>query len=232
MKKAVVIFILSLAVPFLLAAQTATLQNLNGKVEVQKPGMSWESASEGMELSKDSRISTGFASEATLVMDNANIKVSPLTRMTLAELTTQGQTTTTRLYLGSGRIRTDVKKSEGRINDFQVRSPVATAAVRGTSFIFDGINLSVSEGRVAFSTTRGGSVSVPKGSSSQADPSGQELTPPADQKREETSVSPTTDTGETPADDGGGAEDETLESARTAGTGLPETSATLTIILQ
>lgn len=213
-----------------LSAQTATLGQISGKVEIQKPGSSWQSASEGMILPTNAKISTGFASEAKVVMENAEITVQPLTRMTLQEYTNSSDTTTTKLFLGSGRIRTDVKSSDRRINDFQVRSPVATAAVRGTSFVFDGIRLQVVEGRVDFSTSRGGKVNVPAGAGSQADPDGGDPVPPGQQKNQESSVSPSTSGGE----DGGGAdESETpLDSARASGTGGADTTASLIIVVQ
>ncbi|MDC7233004.1 MAG: FecR family protein [Spirochaetales bacterium] len=230
MKKILFIVLIFTGTAVLLSAQTATLGRLSGKVEIQQPGRSWQAASEGMEVPTNSRISTGFGSEARVVMDNAEITVQPLTRMTLTEYTQSSDTTTTKLFLGSGRIRTDVKRSDQRINDFQVRSPVATAAVRGTSFSFDGIRLRVLEGSVDFSTEGGGKVNVPAGSSSQADPDGGSPVPPAEQKKQESSVSPSTNSGESGGDTDGS--DDTLDSARAAATGGPASTGSLIIIVQ
>lgn len=228
MKKILLLLIFISSASFL-TAQMATLGRISGKVEIQEPGKAWQSASEGMEVPTNARISTGFASEARVIMDNAQITVQPLTRMTLKEYTSSSDTTTTKLFLGSGRIRTDVKKSDRRINDFQVRSPVATAAVRGTSFTFDGIRLVVVEGNVDFSTAGGGKVNVPAGSSSQADPEGGAPVPPADQKKEDSSVSPSTNGGEGGGPDGS---DASLDSARASGTGGTDSTGSLIIIIQ
>lgn len=228
MKKIVFIFTLMI-VTTLLMAQTATVGDVSGKVEVQEPGRSWQSARPGMVVAADSSISTGFASEATIVMDNAEISVRPLTRMTLEEYSSSGDTTTTKLFLGSGRIRTEVKTSDRRINDFQVRSPVATAAVRGTSFEFDGVRLMVDEGNVDFYSPTGAKVSVPAGTSSQATEEGGPV-PPAEQKKQEASVSPTTTTGEDASSPD--QESDTFESERSSATSTGLPPASLEIIIQ
>ena len=62
-------------------------------------------------------------------------------------------------------MRADVRRSDNMINDFQVRSPVATAAVRGTSFTFDGMRLEVVKGNVDLAGKKGGKVNVSQGGS-------------------------------------------------------------------
>jgi hypothetical protein len=57
----------------------------------------------------------------------------------------------------------------GGKTDFTVRSPIATASVRGTSFDFDTENLRVDEGRVQYSHDNGSSTSVPAGGMSYVD---------------------------------------------------------------
>jgi hypothetical protein len=73
------------------------------------------------------------------------------------------------LYLHTGRVRADVKPPVGGKTDFIVRSPVATASVRGTSFEFDTERLWVDEGRVQYSLTSGRNVSVTAGGMSYVD---------------------------------------------------------------
>jgi len=210
-------------------AQTVRVGSVSGKVEIQQPGQSWQSASAGMIIPANSQISTGFASEAKVVMDNADITVRPLTRMSIQEYSSSGDTTTTKLFLGSGRIRTDVKKSEGKVNDFQIRSPVATAAVRGTSFEFDGVRLIVNEGNVEFFSKTGSKVRVPAGSSSQATEEGG-ASSPAGEKKQESSVSASTSSGEdTSSSD---QQTETFDSERSSATSSPTPTATLEIIIQ
>ena len=187
-------------------AESVLIHSISGKVEVRQPGASWEAADEGMEIPLNTVISTGFGSEAGITMDNAELTIKPLTRMTIQEYVTKGNSTTTRLFLGAGKIRADVRKSSSLINDFQVRSPVATAAVRGTSFTCDVMRLEVMEGIVAYSTSRGRTVNVPAGNRSEAAP-GAPPSDPAENRRWETSVSPSTSTGEDDANGDGGADE-------------------------
>jgi len=213
----------------LLPAQTVKVGSVSGKVEVQQPGKSWESANAGMVIPANSQISTGFASEAKVVMDNADITVRPLTRMSIQEYSKSGNTTTTKLFLGSGRIRTDVKRSEGKINDFQIRSPVATAAVRGTSFEFDGVHLTVNEGTVEFFSKTGAKVRVPAGNASQATEEGSPSTP-GEEKKQSSSVSASTSSGEDTSNSEQSSE--TFDSARSSATSTAESTATLEINIQ
>jgi hypothetical protein len=75
------------------------------------------------------------------------------------------------LHLESGRVRAEVKHpSEGKI-DFSVQSPMVTASTRGPAFVFDGVNLSVDEGRVYFTGGDGIGVYVGAGHQSVSNPS-------------------------------------------------------------
>jgi hypothetical protein len=159
--KGTVLALLVVLVAGTVGAQTVSIVSLDGQVELQAPGGDWRAAREGDAVAMASTISTGFRSEAVLDTGSARISVSPLTRMTVEELSEQQGTVTTRLSLRSGRIRADVRRAEDRTNNFQVTSPVATAAVRGTSFIFDGYRLQVLEGSVAFGGSAGDVVLVP-----------------------------------------------------------------------
>jgi hypothetical protein len=47
-----------------------------------------------------------------------------------------------------GKVTAQVKTTAGLKHDFKLRSPVSTAAVRGTEFEYDGWRLSVEEGQV------------------------------------------------------------------------------------
>jgi hypothetical protein len=133
----------------LLGAQTAVIREISGTVEVKQPGSpDWEAAKPGQELYPSSLISTGFKSAALLSIGNSNITVRALTRLSLeAILTTQNEAQIL-LSLRAGRIRANVRPPVGGTSNFTVRSPMATASVRGTIFDFDGVRLQVDEGRV------------------------------------------------------------------------------------
>ncbi len=76
--------------------------------------------------------------------------------MRLDQLVQQGSTVSTELYLRVGRVRAEVKGAEGLLQDFKVRSPISTAAVRGTAFDFDGVNTNVDNGVVNLSNNQSG----------------------------------------------------------------------------
>jgi hypothetical protein len=135
-----------------IAAQTAVIRELSGRVEVKAPGAAeWKAAEPGQVLDRASLISTGFKSMALISIGNSTITVQPLTRLSLEEIAGAQEGERVVLELREGRIRADVKPpAEGKI-DFSVRSPMATASVRGTVFEFDGNRITVGDGRVHLS---------------------------------------------------------------------------------
>jgi hypothetical protein len=132
--------------------QTAVFSEVNGKVEYQSPGKDWKPAKLGDSLGAGTIVSTGFKSTALLKLGATTISVKPITRLTLEELIKTEGGTQTKLYLLAGRVKADVPKQAGQTIDFKVKSPNATASVRGTSFEFDGVNLIVDRGSVQLQT--------------------------------------------------------------------------------
>jgi hypothetical protein len=133
----------------LLFAQEAFIREITGTVEILSPGETvWKAAETGQRISGDTVISTGYGSAARISLGNSTLLVRPLTRLSLTEIQNLGANETVNLYLHTGRIRAEVIPPPNGKTDFQVRSPVATASVRGTSFEFDGLNLQVDEGRI------------------------------------------------------------------------------------
>lgn len=128
-----------------------TVVDFFGKVKVKNSGdSSWSKIEKGMVIYANSTLSTGFNSQITLDLGNATLDVLPLTRMTLSEITETQDSINTSLFLQGGKIKADVKKIAGKVNDFKIKSPVATASVRGTAFEFSGNKLKVIRGVVAF----------------------------------------------------------------------------------
>jgi len=115
------------------ATLNATVVSTKGKAEVQK-GSSWSALSVGSVLSKGDVIQTGFKSELILKIKNTTVTVAPLSRVTIEQLASKSDKDETRLFLDTGSLKSDVKKTEDRRVGFTVRSPVATASVRGTRF--------------------------------------------------------------------------------------------------
>jgi hypothetical protein len=144
--------------------QTARIVSVNGRVEVQAPGSSsWVSATAGSAFPVGATISTGLRSTATVEIAGARIEVQPLSRMALEELVAQAGQVSTQLSLPVGRVRAEVQAQEGIQQEFRLRSPVSTAAVRGTSFEFDGQNLEVFSGVVSAINNQGQSTNVAQG---------------------------------------------------------------------
>ena len=128
--------------------QAFVVKEVKGKVEVQSGAAGWRAATTGMRLNKGTTISTGFNASVVLDVEGAVLQVKPLTRMRIDELVKKEGTVSTGLYLKVGKVKADIKSSEGLKHDFSLRSSVSTAAVRGTSFEFDGVNLWVENGTV------------------------------------------------------------------------------------
>ena len=166
MKKIIIIFALMLISSGLFADISAVLSEVSGKVEIKAPGEAWQKAEEGMSISKGYLISTGFKAEAVLNIGPSQLIVKQLTRMELSELVEKEGTISTGLNLRVGKIRAEVRTTEGLRQDFRLTSPVSTAAVRGTSFEYDGVNLYVLDGVVVFTNNRGQSRSVKLGEGS------------------------------------------------------------------
>ena len=136
----------------LIAQESATISELSGKVEIQTPGGGWTAASVGQQINRGTTVSTGFGAFAVLDLGSSEVQVKQLTRLTLEDLIEEQGNVTTSLFLRVGKVRASVKTGEGLTHDFQLRSPVSTAAVRGTELDYDGFRLLVIEGTVNFFT--------------------------------------------------------------------------------
>lgn len=130
----------------------ASVISAKGKTEVQRNGI-WQAISAGSTLSKGDVIQTGFKSELILKIKNSTVTVSPMTRLTVEQLAETKDRDETKLFLDTGSVKSTVKKTEDRRTGFTVRSPVATASVRGTSFsaknVYGGTEIIGYEGKTA-----------------------------------------------------------------------------------
>ena len=132
-------------------------------MEILGAQQAWVPVKAGMSLGLGTTISTGFNSTAVLELGSSVLQVKPLTRLRLNELVAREGTVTTDLFLQVGKIRAEVKSAEGLAQDFKVKSPVSTAAVRGTGFEYDGYELYVFEGTVTYTNLTGQSRSYAPG---------------------------------------------------------------------
>lgn len=168
------IVVLLMTVPLLVlsAQQNATISRTTGKVEILTNNQ-WSPAETGATVPLGATISTGFNSTATVDVGNATLQVRPLTRMRLEELAEQQGVLRADMFMPVGRVRAEVRTTEGVTNEFRLRSTVSTASVRGTEFFFDGYVLRVSEGRVRLINTSGQETDVPAGGEGEASETGE-----------------------------------------------------------
>lgn len=145
-----------------------TVAKITGKAQVAK-GSDWVALTLGQKLNPGDTVSTGFRSELQLQIGASVVTVKALSRLTLKDLTQNGTSLNTDLYLKVGQVDAVVNASETvKSQTFKVASPVATASVRGTAFRFDGVKLEVYRGLVDFSDLKGNLVQVPVGESARA----------------------------------------------------------------
>lgn len=132
------------------AAFNATVLSVQGTAEVQD-GSIWEEIVQGDELEEGSVISTGFKSSLVLKIKESTVTVGQLARVTIEELSESQASDNVCVYIDSGNIDASVGKESGKKVGFKIRSPVATASVRGTSFsVTSSGKLSVTDGLVGF----------------------------------------------------------------------------------
>ena len=164
----IVLVVLTLSSATLFAGNKATVIAKKGKVEILQNG-EWLPVRVNMEISLGTTISTGFKSSAKLDLGDSIVTVSQLSRMKIEELSKVDNHAKTTLFLKVGKVKADVKSSAKLKHNFKFRSPVATASVRGTSFTFTPIQLTVHEGSVDFSNSYGQKGLVIIGQKAQAD---------------------------------------------------------------
>ena len=173
MKKTFISLTLSLCVLAAASAFDATVVSAKGKAEVLKGG-TWTALAAGNTVSKGDVIQTGFKSEVVLKLKETTVTVSPLTRITMEQLAEKKDKDDSKIFLDTGSLKSDIKKSENRRVGFQVRSPVATASVRGTviaaAVTFDGMNLDTYYGTAAIWKTNGATATLTTEEEDKAEP--------------------------------------------------------------
>ena len=153
MKRLLVLFLFLQGAALIFAQNPeAFIQDMTGTVELKAGGSGdWVPAKTGDRLESATIISTGFKSTALLTVGNSTMMVRPLTRLSLEELLLdRDNVETINVGLQTGRVQVNVNPPAGSKTSYTIRSPMATASVRGTSFYLDPVNLRVIEGAVIF----------------------------------------------------------------------------------
>lgn len=131
---------------------SAQVVSVSGKAQVLY-GSEWKNLSVGDFVRGGDTIQTGFKSSLSIKIKDSVVDVSPLTRMTVEELSDNQEKDNVRVFVTSGAVSSNVNKTNGKKVGFTVRTPVATASVRGTEFSvengFSSTNVETSRGVVA-----------------------------------------------------------------------------------
>jgi ferric-dicitrate binding protein FerR (iron transport regulator) len=200
MKKAMWSLLILCAAPGLFAQEAngsqetngsqAVIREITGTVEIKAPNAAdWSPAARGQALTQNTLISTGFKSSALIAIGNSTLSVQSLTRLSLEEIIRSEGDEKVALNLRTGRVRANVKPPVGGKTDFTVRSPSATASVRGTVFEFNGIQIRVDEGRVHLAGDGGSGIYVGAGHLGRTDIETGHTVGPVETAREEVVVS-------------------------------------------
>jgi len=135
MKKLMQSAVLAVLIAVPLAAESAVVVKVQGKVEVNRNG-GWVPLAANDSVLQGEVVSTGFKSSALLKYQGASMQLGPLTRVTLETLAQNEKKDTVSVYLNTGGISSNVKRTENKRVSYTVHNPVAVASVRGTEFVF------------------------------------------------------------------------------------------------
>lgn len=116
------------------AADKAEVISFTGKAEYET-AQGWVPVTVGAVLDQGTVISTGFKSSVVLAIGDSRFTVAALSRISIDKLTENDNNYDTEMRLSTGKLKMNVKSKPGKSSAFTVRSPTATASVRGTSGI-------------------------------------------------------------------------------------------------
>ena len=120
--------------PAFAQAAAGSFASVSGPVQVQRGGATIGAAS-GVGVDVGDRILSGVGGHAVILLtDQSRLEIGPASSITLDQFTVTGGATSTRVSLFAGVIRSLVNSSSGAAADYQVHTPNAVAAVRGTKF--------------------------------------------------------------------------------------------------
>ena len=133
MKRIIFTILMFICGAVFLSAADAVITAVKGKAEIGTNG-SWTKAVPGAVIPRGSTVMTGFKSELTIKIGGSAIAVQPLTRLKIEEIIENGETLSSNVSLDLGAVKADVKPpAPSKKVEFKVKTPVATASVRGTS---------------------------------------------------------------------------------------------------
>ncbi len=133
MKKQHISILVIVAVFFFTISAFAEIRVISVKGTASyKAGGGWVPLAAGAALAPGTKVSTGVRSRVEIRINRHTVVVEPLTIMKISESTETNKSSTTRIGLRRGAIRTDVARDARIKTVFKVSTPVATSSVRGT----------------------------------------------------------------------------------------------------
>lgn len=135
MKRILITLGLFVLVAGALSAATATIVQTTGTVTVQQyAGGPWVAAYSGVRLTEGSSLSTGYGAGVLVRIDPSGsvVRLNQFTTVSVSKLASSPTSLDTSVSLRSGSMRAVVKSTPQFRSRFSVRTPVATASVRGT----------------------------------------------------------------------------------------------------
>jgi ferric-dicitrate binding protein FerR (iron transport regulator) len=118
------------------ATPLTILSVTGGQVLVLRPGDNeWVNGEEGMTLGVDYKIKTKAGGHATITFfEGSTVELDSVTEVSLAELSLEETASNIRIEQGLGKTISRVKKLIDPASGFEIETPAAIAAVRGTEF--------------------------------------------------------------------------------------------------
>jgi hypothetical protein len=114
---------------------TATVTNIVGDVSVRSGDTEWHDATIGEKLITNDEIHTGPDSEATIKFsDGSFLQVRQLTETAIGQISGPVDLPKVRVLLKMGEVAAKVNHEVDQQGDFSIRTPNATASVRGCEF--------------------------------------------------------------------------------------------------
>lgn len=112
---------------------TCTVRKFTGELAARVGQGEWADVQPGQNLVATMELCTGPASEATLAFSDGSVLVlKELSQLRVGELLSQRNRIRIELYLRLGELKAQVKPQQALSTDFSVRTPNATASVKGT----------------------------------------------------------------------------------------------------
>lgn len=152
-KKCIIsLFISSLMFINAYSSEAARIKRVEGKISIMREGADkWRDARVNTVLNKGDQLYTREESFAEIIYTTgAVLRMDENTKIVIDEITEKGHKTSTPV----GNIWVNMKKLLSKKSEFELRSPTATAAIRGTVFQMNTdedttTNVSVYKGKVA-----------------------------------------------------------------------------------